>query len=800
MKLCMGCMSLLEDHVHQCPYCGYIEGTTPPDVYFLLPGTRLAGRYILGKVLGYGGFGITYIGFDTILRVPVAVKEYFPNGCATRRPGTMHVTVYSGDAATLFSYGLDSFIEEARRLALLRGTEGVVRVYDCVRENYTGYIVMEYLKGRTVKELLKERGRLPYEEAKSIIVRVLRTLENVHRENMIHRDIAPDNIFITNRGEVRLIDFGAARYAVSSHSQNFTRILKPGYAPVEQYHSNGEQGPWTDVYAAGSTFYRMITGRRTPESIERLMQDTLILPSAFGVPIPQKDEQALMRALSVRREGRFQTASEFERALVEAGYPSSPGAGVPSGTGDASGAWGPSGTGESSGSWEPSVTRGSSETWGPSVTSGASGTGGSFGPGGASGPGGTSGEWGPSVTRGSSGTGGPSGTAEHSGTKRNGSTVGTDHNETSDKRLMKDKNHKGFPFIWAGIGTIALLIVILAAVLFFRSSENGEESREAQTTGVGSQASDHAGETLEDNAEESIHIEMLTGENEDSAENEESADNKEHVKKSKKKDKSKEEDLDSDLTADMSTPTPVATSTPTPEPTATSTPTPEPTPTNTPTPTPTNTPTPTPTNTPTPTPTPTNTPTPTPTNTPTPLPTATATPVPTSTPLPAAPAPVQNSLVMYCTASEFVTIRSAPSRSATALGYIYSREAAEILGADGEFYKVYAKGIIGYALIEYFSSDPAAPLNYGSGSQTASSANTGSGASILYCRASEWVTLRSSPSRDSSDIGHVHQGQAVTLLDRAGEFYYVSFNGTRGYVLGSYFSPDPNAPLNYGRN
>ena len=316
MKLCMGCMSQIHEHDHICPICGYVEGTSPSEMYYLFPGTELGGRYILGKVLGYGSFGITYIGYDILLQMPVAIKEFFPSDCATRSKGTKSVKVFSGNAVNLFKSGLESFIAEARRLAQLQGLEGVVQIYDCIMDNNTGYIIMEYLRGQTVREILKEQKKVPYNEAKNIIVKVLDSLEVIHEEGIIHRDVAPDNVFITNQGEVKLIDFGAARYAVSAQSHSLTRILKPGYAPEEQYRSGGQQGPWTDVYAAGATFYRMITGRRPPEAIERLGQDDLLHPSDIGVEIPAKDEKVLLKALAVKKDDRYLSASEFRKQLL----------------------------------------------------------------------------------------------------------------------------------------------------------------------------------------------------------------------------------------------------------------------------------------------------------------------------------------------------------------------------------------------------------------------------------------------------------------------------------------------------
>ena len=316
MKLCMGCMSMIGDHIKVCPVCGYSEDTPAAEAYFLPAGTVLSGRYILGRVLGSGGFGITYIGYDNLLKQKVTVKEYMPGTWATRNADSKSVSCFTGEAATLFNWGLEKYIFEAKRLAQLNGIEGIVRVYDYIHENNTGYIIMEYLSGKTVRDILKVQQRIPYARAKKIIVQVLQSLEAVHEEGIIHRDIAPDNIFITEQGEVRLLDFGSARYAVSSKSRSLTAFLKVGYTPEEQYRSGGVQGPWTDVYAAGATFYHMITGKKPPEAIERAIKDNLEKPSVLGADIPPEDEKALLKALQVKAADRYQSAKDFERDLT----------------------------------------------------------------------------------------------------------------------------------------------------------------------------------------------------------------------------------------------------------------------------------------------------------------------------------------------------------------------------------------------------------------------------------------------------------------------------------------------------
>ncbi|MDR1194535.1 MAG: serine/threonine-protein kinase, partial [Peptococcaceae bacterium] len=316
MRRCLGCMGEYEDINNTCPHCGYAWGTPAKEAYHITPGSILQEKYLIGRVLGYGGFGVTYMGFDLRLERKIAVKEYLPGDFSTRMPGQTVLTVYSGEAEEQFVAGLRSFLEEAQRLAKFNALPGVVDIYDSFLENQTGYIVMEYLEGRTVKEILADEGKMDFPRAKEIILRVLTPLKVVHQSGIIHRDIAPDNIFIMRDDEVRLLDFGASRYATTLHSKSLSVILKPGYAPEEQYRGRGNQGPWSDVYAAAASFYKMITGITPVESMERKMGDTLREPSKLGAVLPKSAENAIMNALNVDPADRIQSADAFEAALL----------------------------------------------------------------------------------------------------------------------------------------------------------------------------------------------------------------------------------------------------------------------------------------------------------------------------------------------------------------------------------------------------------------------------------------------------------------------------------------------------
>ena len=318
IKQCMSCMLTYEESDNgKCPYCGYEEGTPAKEAYHIQPGSLLHGRYIIGRSIGYGGFGVTYIAWDEKLERRVAIKEYMPSDYATRIPGNLTVTIYDGERHNEFMVGLQKFLEEAQRLSKFQDTPGIVKILDTFSENLTAYIVMEYLEGCTLKEYLKENGgKMPYDKALEVILPILAALTAVHQQGIIHRDISPDNIFLTKDGEVKLLDFGAARYASNGYSKSLSVILKPGYAPEEQYFSHGKQGPWSDVYAAAATLYRMITGVVPEEALERKEKDNLKAPSALGVKLPKNAEKAILNALNIKAENRTQTAAEFESQLL----------------------------------------------------------------------------------------------------------------------------------------------------------------------------------------------------------------------------------------------------------------------------------------------------------------------------------------------------------------------------------------------------------------------------------------------------------------------------------------------------
>ena len=314
-NLCYNCFQEKPHPEGPCPYCGFdLEDNVKKYPVALRAGTVLNHRYTVGRVLGQGGFGITYLAWDEKLEARVAVKEYMPNDISTRVGTTVSVAMES--RAEDFTYGEERFKEEARILAKFMGQPNIAGVTDYFDENGTSYFVMDYIEGISFKTYIAgQGGKVSVQEALDVMIPVLRALTAVHAEGFIHRDVTPDNIYITKDGNVKLLDFGSARYSIGDKSKSLDVILKVGYAPKEQYIRRGRQGPYTDVYSCAACLYAAITGYLPPESLERLDHDTLTPPSEAGAEIPLYLERAILKGLAVQPEDRFQTAGEFLDAL-----------------------------------------------------------------------------------------------------------------------------------------------------------------------------------------------------------------------------------------------------------------------------------------------------------------------------------------------------------------------------------------------------------------------------------------------------------------------------------------------------
>lgn len=321
---CLGCMKEIDDSQKECPFCGFckekylktVSGRTLPIE------TILIGRYLIGKVLGEGGFGITYLAYDLQTDTPVAIKEYFPSGFAGRSSTIdHHLEVSQGKMQEYYEKGLRDFEKEARILARLQEIEGIVSVKSFFHENKTAYMVMKYIHGISLKEyVVKRRNPLSEKGCLFLMKPIMKALSQVHKEGIIHRDISPDNIIVQKRGKTVLLDFGSARQSLGEETKSLTVLLKHGYAPVEQYQSQGKQGPYTDVYALCATMYWMVSGQKPVEAIERLVQDTLVplkerLYKGEQLAISEGFSDIITKGMAVKREERYQRVSEVLRDI-----------------------------------------------------------------------------------------------------------------------------------------------------------------------------------------------------------------------------------------------------------------------------------------------------------------------------------------------------------------------------------------------------------------------------------------------------------------------------------------------------
>lgn len=325
--LCLGCMEELKCPGDTCRKCGFdrIEYEKNRNVHTLPSYTILAGKYLLGRVLGEGGFGITYIAWDLKRECRVAVKEYFPSGLATRdtRLGDGEaLIIMPGEKAAYYRNGLKNFAEEGKNLARFQHLPGIVSVRDFFQDNGTAYIVMDYAEGKNLKQYLREHyekngEHAPMEENQilEMMQPLLQALSEIHKAGIIHRDISPENIICGEDGKITLIDFGAARAVTGTETKSLTIMLKHGYAPEEQYRTRGKQGSWTDIYAICATMYQMASGYLPIESVERLYEDELKPLKQLNTGISEKFSDVIEKGMAVRGDKRYQSVEEIYKEL-----------------------------------------------------------------------------------------------------------------------------------------------------------------------------------------------------------------------------------------------------------------------------------------------------------------------------------------------------------------------------------------------------------------------------------------------------------------------------------------------------
>ena len=303
--LCPGCMGRWEDTEKPCPRCGFSWETAPAGGRELPIFTILAGRYLLGRRIGVGGFGIIYLAMDLAEERVTAIKEFFPASLASREG--LEVAALPGEEGRYFREALRSFHKEADLLSRFADVPGIVRYRDYVMENGTAYLVMDYIEGTNLRRYMRETGKtFTQEEALGLMRPILLAVDAMHRKNVLHRDISPENLIRKPDGTLTLIDFGAAREFSLDEEENLTVILKHGYAPEEQYHSGSRQGPWTDLYACCAVFYQMVSGIQPQDAAARARKDDLLtLDEIEGVQVTERFARIIEKGMTIHATERY---------------------------------------------------------------------------------------------------------------------------------------------------------------------------------------------------------------------------------------------------------------------------------------------------------------------------------------------------------------------------------------------------------------------------------------------------------------------------------------------------------------
>ncbi len=319
-KLCECCLSEIESE--PCRFCGFEKAGAREEVGVLAAGSVLLGKYIVGKVIGKGGFGITYLAYDIKNEKKVAIKEYYPSALAARGGDGCTVVMTDSEEAAVFKNGIEKFYEEASLVSRFNGNPAIVSVYEFFYENDTAYFVMELLDGCTLKSYIAKYGVLSPEEALFIADNVSGALIIAHSINVLHRDISPDNIMICRDGNIKLIDFGAARQVLADNPKSMSVILKQGFAPLEQYQKRGKQGPWTDIYSFGATLYYALTQDCLDDPMTRMDDDAEFLSNKYD--IEGQLWKIIEHSLELRIADRYQDAFELRNALRKINYAPKP--------------------------------------------------------------------------------------------------------------------------------------------------------------------------------------------------------------------------------------------------------------------------------------------------------------------------------------------------------------------------------------------------------------------------------------------------------------------------------------------
>ncbi|MGN0675427.1 MAG: leucine-rich repeat domain-containing protein [Oscillospiraceae bacterium] len=314
-KLCGNCFSRLKGK--KCTNCGYTEEYNDSELDVLPVGTVLNERYVIGKMLGKGGFGITYLAYDEKEKRAVAIKEFYPDKTAVRSNDNITVEPMTTFQTDEFSEGLERFFNEAEIIMKFRESSEILGLYEVFRMNGTAYYAMEFFNGISLKYYVSNIGKITESEAVYIAERILPALSVIHSGGILHRDVSPDNIMLCGNGRVMLIDFGSARILSSDSQQNMSVILKEGFAPIEQYQRKSSQGSWTDIYSLAMSLYFGLTGIAPENPIIRLEDDSSFQKGIEGFSAGLAE--IIKKASAVNKEDRYQLADDMLSDIQKCG-------------------------------------------------------------------------------------------------------------------------------------------------------------------------------------------------------------------------------------------------------------------------------------------------------------------------------------------------------------------------------------------------------------------------------------------------------------------------------------------------
>lgn len=313
-KLCFGCMERTEFSGGVCPNCGYYD-QSPSDPSFIIPGTQLNQRYIVGVALSANGEGVTYLAYDQSIGCKVLLREYMPHNLCNRVTGSPVISVIPARLAQ-YKALMAEFTELHKSLARLRGQVHVSTVVDLFAENNTTYVVDEYVGGIRFVDYLKDNaGELTWGQLSRMLPPLMTTLSLLHNSGVVHRAISPDTIYVTEKGELILTAFSIA--AVRTANTELECEIYNGYAAPEQYAANGRQGTWTDVYAVCAVIYRVLTGSMPPSAISRMENDNLVAPAVLNPNVPRHVSNTIMQGLNLNGSERTQTVTELVTCLFD---------------------------------------------------------------------------------------------------------------------------------------------------------------------------------------------------------------------------------------------------------------------------------------------------------------------------------------------------------------------------------------------------------------------------------------------------------------------------------------------------